>query len=337
MLTYQVRPRVFRLESGQTLPFPEVGEVCFYFSPLQPFGLEAGGGHTAVQNVAATAGFNANTGAHVIESKQPLVPLEITIEEPGRVVKLAGNVLTISQTFASNQELTELIQSIYFSCPMLLAVEFADPPIIERVDGQVGGVTFRWELREWKMQYEITTQEKQEQSAASSWERIGVLSRPGSRRLLAALHYFHVALRLARRGEIAGEFLPEMILNLSKVLEVLFPPSGDGKTRDATRAGLRKLGFSEKEIDADYVPAMALRNEIDVGHVDLSLFKVDQLALIHGYAERAERAFRLLFKRILEATASGLFEIQPYEPKPAAGEAVRVIERLRDHAEKYER
>ena len=42
MLTYQVRPRVFRIEDGQTLPFPSDGEVRFYFQPLQPFGLEAG-------------------------------------------------------------------------------------------------------------------------------------------------------------------------------------------------------------------------------------------------------------------------------------------------------
>lgn len=337
MLTYQIRPRVFRLESGQTLPFPAAGKVRFYFSPLQPFGMEAGSGHTAVQNVAASANFNANTGSHSIESKEPLAPLEITIEEPNRVLELVGNVLTVSQKFSSNQELTVLIQSIYFAYPMLLAVEFADPPIIDRVDGNVGGVTFRWELCEWKGQYEITTQEKQERSAASSWARIGILSRPKSRRLFAALHYFHVALRLARRGEIAGEFLPEMILNLSKVLEVLFPPSGDGKTRDATRAALRKLGFSDQEIEANYVPAMALRNEIDVGHVDLSLFKVDQLALIHSYVERAESAFRLLFKRLLEATASGSFEIEPYEPTPAAGETVRVIERLRRYAEQYAR
>ena len=337
MLTYQVRPHVFRLESGQALSFPEVGEVCFCLSPLQPFGLEAGGGHTAVQNVAATAYFNANTGSHVVESKQPLAPLEVTIKEPSRLVKLAGNVLTISQSFTSNQELTELIQSIYFAYPMLLAIEFADPPIIERVDGQVGGVKFRWELAEWKMRFKITTQDKQEQSVASSWERIGVLSRPGSRRLLAALHYFHVALRLARQGETAGEFLPEMILNLSKVLEVLFPPSGDGKTLDAARAGLGRLGFTETEIEADYVPAMALRNKIDVGHVFLSLIKPEQLALIHGYTEYAEAPFRLLFKRLMERLSSGSFEIETYEPSSATGDAVRIVERMGAYAERYTR
>jgi len=155
--------------------------------------------------------------------------------------------------------------------------------------------------------------------------------------LLAALHYFHVALRLARRGEIAGEFLPEMILNLSKVLEVLFPPSGDGKTLDAARPGLTKLGFSETEIEADYLPAMALRNHIDVGHVYLSLFKREQLALIHSYAEYAEVAFKLLFKRLMERVASGSFEVEVYEPMSATGDAVKTVERLREHAERYMR
>ena len=172
---------------------------------------------------------------------------------------------------------------------------------------------------------------------ASSWERVGVLSGLGKRRLLAALHYYHVALRLVRRGEIAGEFLPEMILNLSKVLEVLFPPSGDGRTRDAARAGLLELGFSETEIEADYIPAMALRNEIDVGHVDLSLFKVDQLALLHGYTEHAETAYRKLLKRVFDSLASDTFELEPYEPASAVGEAVKIVERLREHAERYNR
>ena len=337
MLTYQVRPRVFKLEKGKALPFPAECEIRFHFSPLQPFGLEAGNGRTAVLNIAATMHFNANSGFFSIEANEPLRPLDVTIHEPNRIVRLAGNILIISQSFESNQQLTEYIESIYFAFPMLLAIEFADPPIIERVDGQIGGVDFRWELKQWKAQFEITTQEKQEQSVASSWERIGVLSVSGRRRLLAALHYYHVASRLARRGQVAGEFLPEMILNLSKVLEVLFPPSGDAKTRDAARNGLLKLGFSEIEVEADYIPAMALRNEIDVGHVDLSLFRADQLAVIHGYTEHAETAFRKLFKRVFDSLASNAFEIDQYEPEPAEGEAVKIVERLREHAERYNR
>lgn len=337
MLTYQVRPRIFKVECGKSLPFPATGHVNFYFIPRQPFGVEAGGGHTAVQDVKASVMFNANTGAHFVESKQPLAPLDVKIEGKNRIVEMNGNLLTISQTFESNQQLTELVESVYFAYPLLFAVEFADPPIIERVDGKIGEVTFRWELLNWKMRFEITTQEKQESTVLLSWDRLVFLSKPGTRRLLAALHYFHVALRLARRGETAGEFLPEMILNLSKVLEVLFPPSGDGKTLDAARVGLNRLGFTETEIEADYIPAITLRNKIDVGHVFLSLLKPEQLALIHGYAEYAEAPFRLLFKRLMERLSSGSLEIETYEPSSTTGDAVKTIERMEKHAERYAR
>ena len=85
MFTYQIRKRVFRLEEEVSLTWPADTEVRFHLLPLQPFGIEAGGGHTAVRSVAAMAHFNANTGAHTIDSKTPLKPLEVVIEEPSRV------------------------------------------------------------------------------------------------------------------------------------------------------------------------------------------------------------------------------------------------------------
>ena len=335
MLTYQVRPRVFRIDDGQTLPFPSDGEVRFYFQPLQPFGLEAGGGRTAVRAVKASKLFDANTGAYTIESMSPLDRLDITIQEPKRTFRFEGNVLTISQHFESNQELTETIDGIYFAMPALLSVEFADPPYVQRVNGAVGSVGFRWELKEWKMHFRTTTQEQQESRAAVSWERIGLLSASGRRRLLAALHYFHVALRLSREGSIAGEFMPEMILNLSKVLEVLFPPDGAGRTLDAARRGLTALGFSRTEIEGDYIPAMALRNEIDVGHVVLSLFTREQLALIHGYTDHAEEAFRILIGRVFDRIEAGEFDVETYEPESAGNKAAAVVDRLREFADRY--
>jgi hypothetical protein len=335
MFTYQVRPRVFHIDSGPPFEFPSEGEVRFHFAPLQPFGVEAGGGRTAVKAVAASVLFNANTGAHAIESKVPLQPLDVTLEEPSRIVKMAGNVLSVSQLFASNSELTQIVEGIYFGLPLLLSVEFADPTIIERVEGTIGGVSFRWQLQAWDAQFKITTQEHQEVAVSSSWEKMGLLSAPENRRLLAALHYFHVAVRLSRQGTIAGEFLAEMILNLSKVLEVLFPPSGDGLTRNAARRGLSSLGFSETEIEADYMPAMALRNEIDVGHVDLGIFKLEQLALIHGYVSHAEEAYRTLLRRVIAAVETGEFSVEAYELGSTKPEVAAIVKRLKQHANRY--
>lgn len=329
MLTYQVRPRVFRHKPGEELTFPAQCEVRFHFQPPQPFGAAAGGGRTAVRAIPASALFNANSGAHTIESKEPLSPLLVTIQDPIRTVRLAGTTLAISQQFGSLPEFQNTIEGVYFVFPTLLNAPFADPPYIERVDGEVGSTAFRWELAEWRAEFRTTTQEQQEERFTKAWGHMSIISEPRRRRLVTGLHYFHVACRLAREGCTAGEFIAEVILNLAKSLEVLFPPASDGKTRDATRLGLRALGFSDKDIECDFIPAMALRNEIDVGHVELGLFTMDQLRVIHSFTERAEGAFRELFERMLSRIESGEADVVPHELGPPRDSAIAVIERLR--------
>lgn len=329
MFTYQVRPRTFRHEPEKPLVFPAQSEVRFHFQPLQPFGVEAGGGRTAVRAVAASVLFNANSGEHTLESKAPLKALDVTVEEPSRKVQLTGNVLYVSQHVENGHELAQMIEGIYFVLPLLLNVSFADPPYVERVDGTVGGSPFRWELSRWRMEFRTTTQEAQESAVVQAWTRFQVLAPPDRRRLLAGLHHFHTACRLARRGSTAGEFVAEVILNLAKTLEVLFPPAGDGLTREAARSALRQLDFDDARIEGDFLPAMALRNEIDVGHVELGLFTMDEVKIIHAFTERAEGAFRELFDRLLARVESGEFIVAPYTASKARPEAVAIVERLR--------
>lgn len=331
MLTYQVRPRVFRHQSGEELRFPAQCRVCFHLLPAQPFGVSADGGRTAVRAVAASALFDANSGAHTIQSKEPLKPLDVTIEEPSRLVHLAGKELSISQHCDSLIDLEALVVSVFFGLPALLNVAFADPPFVERVDGTVGSSGFRWELANWRMEFRTTTQEHQEKGVAEAWDRMSLLATARRRRLFAGLHYFHLACRLARECRTAGEFVAEVILNLAKALETIFPPVGDGRTREAARAGLRSLGFSEDEIEGNFLPAMALRNEIDVGHVELGLFKMDQLKIIHAFTERAESAFREMFERLLASIKMGNADVPAYDTVSPRREALDLIERLRKY------
>jgi hypothetical protein len=222
----------------------------------------------------------------------------------------------------------EIITAVFFVLPTLLNISFADPPYIERVDGKVESSGFRWELAEWRAEFRTTTQRQQEERFAKAWERM-VMLEPRRRRLAAGLHYFHVACRLARAGSTAGEFVAEVILNLAKSLEILFPPTGDGRTRDAARVWLRTLGFSDTQVKYDFIPAITLRNEIDVGHVELGLFTMDQLKTIHSFTERAEGAFREMFERLLCRIESGEGEIAPHELGPPRDEAINLINRLK--------
>ena len=123
--------------------------------------------------------------------------------------------------------------------------------------------------------------------------------------------------------------MPEMLLNLCKTLEALFPPDGDGRTRDAVRTGLHGLGYSEQEIDCNFTPAMALRNEIDVGHVELGVFTMDELTTIHQYTQSAEGEFRQMFKRLFDCIESGTLQIKPYDERRPRKSALKIVERLK--------
>ncbi len=330
MLTYQVRPRVFRHDAGTELRLPATCVLRFHLMPGQPFGTSATGGRTAVQNKPGAARFNATTGEHFIESKEPLPPLDVTLSEPNRLVRLKGSVLEITEDYDNLSEVEDVVMGVYFGLPVLLNVGFGDPPIVFRVDGEIGGVPFRWELKDWRMNFTITTQERQEGLFVTAFQRMSLVAGLPRRRLLAALHYFHVASRLNCCGAKPGEFMAEAILNLAKTLEVLFPSAGNGQTREAARQGISELGYSDDEIERLFIPAMALRNEIDVGHVHLALFNPRQLAAIHAYTEIAEDAFRDMLDRVLTAVAEGKWQVSTMRDCKASPGALKVVERLVD-------
>jgi len=336
MLTYQVRPRKFRSDKPLP-PFPSDVQIRFHFEPPQPFGMKTDGGRTVVRGKPARASMNANTGAHTIESSEPLKPLEVLIDVVSpktnklmRRIELRGNILQLNERFNTAQELHDVIQSMYFGMPFILNLEFSDPPFISHVDGTVGDCEFRWELAGWTMQFRTTTQSEQETAIARSWDRFVLMGEhPEYRRVLAAIHYFHVACRLAVVASTTGEFLAEVLLNYAKILEVLFPSSSTIGTIDAARTGLRSMGISDEIIEGSLLPALALRNHIDVGHVGLALYKMEDLKVLHAYTERAENVFRDLLTRILNDIEAGRCGIPSQNESSPRPEALGIIARMR--------
>ena len=323
MFTYQARPRVFRSRTGKQPTFPNKIEVSLYFQPLQPFGMASSGGLTTVVGSPTTGLINFNTGQYLVEAAKPLKPLRAVIE---RSFKMCwdGNRLTVSTTCESWDSMRAIINSLYFGLPLLLAVEFADPPYVERVEGVAGGVPFTWELSRWSMPIDATTQEHQTERLTQACNRFDLLEDEHQFRLVGALHYFHIACRLRREAKSPGEFLAESLLNLHRVLEVLYGPS-----RDSVRSALVQLGYGGEEIERDFIPVMLLRNSIDVGHPSLALLKPEQLQTLQRYADGAEHAFRLFLQRLVNEIAAGRAELSPHEIKSPDSDLVQTIETMR--------
>jgi hypothetical protein len=207
------------------------------------------------------------------------------------------------------------------------------------VSGSLAGRQFRWQLSEWKGKFQTTTQKDQEEAFERAWRRLKQLADPRFRRVLAAAHYFHVACRLERSGRQPGEFVAEVLLNLSKMLEVLFPGT-PSETMDAARTGLTNLRYQREIIESRYIPVIALRNGLDVGHVQLAILEAQRLAVLHRFVTDIEEHFRDLLRDVLRLAEEGLMVAPEYEESGPSSETLTIIDRIaarQDQQDKQDR
>jgi len=122
--------------------------------------------------------------------------------------------------------------------------------------------------------------------------------------------------------------MSEVILNYSKILEVLFPQLKNEGNRDAARRGLADLGYTPDEYERCFIPAMSLRNDIDSGHVFLSVFKREQLNVLHEYTEAAEGKFRHLLQTIMENIENQTYDVPPKTDFSPKNDVAAIIEKI---------
>jgi hypothetical protein len=323
MFTYQLQRRVLRLSSDVRIALPADVEIELKLAPPQPFG--AGGGHsrTATKDVEAKSLYDANSGRATIESAKPLGTVSVSVERDGIAFVMRGDVLTVKHRVERPGDLTTLLTSLMLTVPIFLNVDFVDAPHVLQVRGVIGGVPFRWELAEATFEVDITTTERQEERVLVMIERMRGFSGTSNRQVVAALHYFHKACRLLAAGASPWEFMSEAILNFAKVLQALF-----GEQRDDVRAGLRGLGYSEDDAEKYFIAAMALRSEIDVGHVMTSVLREADLQAVYAYLAGAERAFRELLQRVLRLIAAGDLSFPEVADVVADAGKRRVVDRI---------
>lgn len=91
---------------------------------------------------------------------------------------------------------------------------------------------------------------------------------------------------------------------------------------------IRALGYSNDQIEGSFIPVIALRNYIDVGHLFLSILKRKQLNTIYLFTENIEDIFRQLLRKIFNAMNSGTFYIKEYDELTPKKNVQKIIERM---------
>jgi len=328
MLTYQVRDRLFIMQrEGDRASFPADVFVRFTFAPATPFGGSVEPSRTLKQGATGQANWDSNTGRQWVVGGEPLDPVDVTITFPDLILQFDGAVLTATRRFESLDQLASLIEGIHYGLPLLLNLDLVDAPGIAVVDGEVDGKPFHWGLAGARDMFDLTNTTRQEERIARAFERFKLINTAQNRRLIAALHSFRIACRLATGVQTPLDFSAERILNLAKTLEALFP-GPEGETIGAARNGLKTLNYSVDEVEAWFIPALALRNQIDVGHVFLGILNQEQLRILHDYVDGAEGRFRDLLGRVCDGIEDGSFQLPTHNDSGPKRKVISIIERV---------
>jgi hypothetical protein len=341
MLTYLVRPRGLYLEpEGAVIEFPADVRLEFQFEPGGGFGEDVPPIRTVPRGAKVRSHWNACRGETKVQTDARLPRLRTALEGADGRLEFDGSRMLVTTRLHSREELQRVLETYFYGLPPILALEMLDCPTIAEVRGQVGGVSFCWGLLDsGTVSIDAATESIQQERVRRAIARLETLDeRNGltNRRLLAGVQYFHIACRLARAAERRFEFLSESLLNFAKILEALFP-APPNQTIDKTRQELKGLGFEELEIEALYIPALALRNAVDVAHPTLAAYSDADLATLQRYADFAEEAFRKLLNRVFDCIDKGELNLKPPSDKATPSDTRRIIERIGDNLRQYQR
>ena len=327
MFTFAAKPRMLRLRQAATLSVPAAVTLRAKLGPSWLFG--AGGDeprHVVAGSIGVSMLFNANTGRWFVRGGTQPGPTSARSTVAGYVVQLDGDTASVAFKALTIDQIIDVANMLLYGLPQVLGIHLQFPCFVEHVIGTSSGGEFGYEARALAIQAGLVSEVDQNARVCRALDNLALFTMPGRRRVQAALVYFNRGARRLDAGHTRWEFMSESVLNLAKVLESLFPPDGDGKTRDASRRGLLGLGYSEQDIEEWFIPALALRSELDVAHVWLALLAPDQIEALTAYAENALNRFRDLLAKVVQLSIDGDERIPEYAPGAGDSKATAMID-----------
>lgn len=319
MFTYLQQPRILHLESGQVPEFPRHARYELTLDPGHVLGDGSGDLPIVILGHDLNLEWHGPSGRAVITQRPGLARISLSQEMLNGTFHIDGSSVVFEHTCESLSHAASTLDELRLVVPAVLAVFLPRPVTVTFARVVFEGGTFRSELRRSSYRIEALKDDDYRDRVGYSLSALRTMLEGEHYALIAAAAYMHVAERLCAIGNSNVEFAPEIILNLTKILEVLF-----GNTRDQIRAGLTALDYDEVEREGIFVPLVILRNELDVGHAKLSAFSPEVLDKLYGYLKDVPLAMKELLVRAVNATIVGTW--QP--PSPSAPASSTTYDRL---------
>ncbi len=308
MSLFHFQHRDAKLEHGK-LPadYPHDAILDIRFGPEDAFGVKCEPRIVAARGKSARIKWDANEGVVRIESEL-IARLTGTRESEHFKASLNGNSLQLTRRVNSLNEAVNFASSANQCLPAFLSFRFRTYVWIKEFWIQLGDARFRFALADTTINFPAATTEENVQRV---WSRLDDWSkaRPTHRRLGGALYYYRQALRLSQLQPDQISLVPEVVLNLTKALEIIF-----GTDRDIARKKARSLGLIDNEIEKVLIPVLLVRSSFDIAHVATGPLSPKERHIIVDFSSRATANVGRILDQVVQAGLAGNFDLELTSP-----------------------
>ena len=140
-------------------------------------------------------------------------------------------------------------------------------------------------------------------------------------------YYWRQAYRLRSNHPFTISFLPDVVLNLAKAIEIVL--SGH---RDTARKRARDFGLDSKFIEERIVPILIVRNHLDVGHPATGVLSQEEIKVLSDYSDQAFESVSKLLDDLFVKVNSGAITL-PKVDESVGSDRVELISELRQYLE----
>jgi len=299
MTYFLLQHRYIRSESDDEPSFPAELVATIQFGPEDAFGVPGNPPRTTAKRAApARLLWNPNEGVSLWEG-EPIEAIKSNLTAGSLRAEWAGNKLTLKDKVPSMENANRLVLSANQILPAVLSFRLRVFVWIKEFLVDINGSAFRLETAHHRFGITIATTEHNQNEAIKAVNDWGN-TKEHSLRLIMAMYYFRQAKRLAALEPDRQSMTAEVVLNLTKAIEVIF-----SSKRDRLREKAREWGFDSDFIEQKIVPLFLIRNELDVAHVASAPLTSEQHQSLIDFASMALSHVYTLLSRIVELEKSG--------------------------------
>lgn len=325
MAYFLLQQRRIRPINDVKLTFPAVLQAKVRFGPEDAFGVPGVPRTTGKRATPASILFNLDEGTTTWEGDL-IDELGASLQVGDLNVEWSGNELKLSVEVNSQDEASQLIHSANQMLPAFLSFRLRVFVWIKEFLVEIGKSSFRFGTFPYQYSFIAATTERNQEMvnrAIRDWMAV----RPESLRIVMAIYYFRHAVRLANLEPADQSMTAEVILNLSKAIEIIFSPD-----RDRLRSRAKEWGFDSTFIEEKIVPILLMRSKLDVAHVATGPLSFAQHQTILRFTSMALVHVSSLISRIVEMSQSGDIELDPVS-ESLDKEKADLLQKIAEYAE----